>query len=221
MNESPSSPRPQPAARRRGRPAGRRAGDTVTRDRILDAARLHFAQGTYATTTVRAIAAEADVNPALVLHYFGSKRDLFAATLRLPFDLREQVAALIRDDPDDLGEQLVRAFLRVWQDPISRHPLAAMIRSVVSDQDAADALGQFFSVQMVGPLVAASGRDQPHLRVSLVVSHLIGLVMGRYILGVAPLAKADLDHLVACMAPVVQHYLTGPLPHPAHQPARR
>lgn len=229
MNEQPSPPSAQPprparrsprSVRGPGRPPGRRAGDTTTRDRILDAARHQFARGSYASTTVRAIAAEAEVNPALVLHYFHSKRELFAATLRLPLHLREQFAALIRHDPADLGARLVRVFLELWQDPVSRRPLAAMIRSVVSDEDAADALGQFLSVQMVGPLVAASHHDQPELRVSLVVSHLVGLVLGRHILGVVPLARAELDHLVACVAPVVQHYLTGPLPAPA-TPGRR
>ncbi|MET7988858.1 TetR family transcriptional regulator [Streptomyces sp. NPDC005281] len=204
---------PIPAApRRRGRPPGSRAGDTATRDRILESARRLFASGTYASTTVRAVAAEADVNPALVLHYFGSKRDLFAATLRLPLHLRDQVSGLIRHDPADLGERLVRLFLHLWRDPVTRRPLAAMVRSVFSDQDAADAFGSFLSDEIVGPLVAASGRDQPDLRITLVVSHLVGLVIGRHILGVAPLARVDLDHLVACVAPVVQHYLTGPLP---------
>lgn len=212
MNDPvPAAPRPP---RRAGRPPGRRTGDTATRDRILETARRLFASGTYASTTVRAIAAEADVNPALVLHYFHSKRDLFAATLRLPLHLRDRVSELIRHDQADLGEQLVRLFLHIWQDPVTRRPLVTMIRSVFSDQDAADALGGFLTAEMVGPLVAASGRDQPDLRITLVVSHLVGLVMGRHILGVAPLARADPDHLVACVAPVVQHYLTGALPVP-------
>jgi AcrR family transcriptional regulator len=191
---------------------GRRAGDTTTRDRILDAARRHFAQGSYAGTTIRAIAADAEVNPALVMHYFGSKRDLFAATLRLPLHLRDQVSALIRTDPDDMGEHVVRLFLTAWQDPSVRIPLSAMIRSVFSDEGAADAFGQFIATHLLGPLVAASRRDRPELRVSLAASHLAGLVIGRHVLGVAPLARAEIEQLVACVAPVIQHYLTGMLP---------
>ncbi|GHF75530.1 TetR/AcrR family transcriptional regulator [Streptomyces thermodiastaticus] len=209
----PHSTAPVPSPRRRvGRPAGRRAGDTTTRDRILDSARQHFARGSYSSTTIRAIAADADVNPALVIHYFGSKRDLFGATLRLPLHLRDQVSALIRTDPDDMGEHVVRLFLTAWRDQNVRTPLSAMIRSVFSDEGAADALGQFLATHLLGPLVAASRRDRPELRVSLAASHLAGLVIGRHILGVAPLARADIEQLVACVGPVIQHYLTGRLP---------
>lgn len=209
MNDSTPAPR---ARRGPGRPPGSRTGSTASRDRILAAARRQFAAGSYATTTIRAIAAEAEVNPALVIHFFGSKRNLFAATLRLPLQLRDQVAALVRSDPDDLGERLVRLYLELWQDPAVRTPLMVMVRSVFSDEDAADALGQFLTEHLIGPVVAASGRDQPALRISLVVSHLVGLALGRHLLGVLPLAAADTEHLIACIAPVVQHYLTGDLP---------
>ncbi|MFG2430837.1 TetR family transcriptional regulator [Streptomyces sp. NPDC048590] len=212
MNErAPAAPAP----RRPGRPAGSRTGQSPARDRILDAARRQFAQGTYATTTVRAIAAEAGVNAALVNHHFGSKRNLFAATLRLPLHMREQIAALVRADAADMGQHLVRLFLGLWEAPVSGTPLAAMIRSVFSDSDASDALGDFFTAEMIGPVVAACGHDQPFLRISLVASHLLGLASARHILGVAPLVRADTEHLVACIGPVVQHYLTGPLPTPA------
>jgi AcrR family transcriptional regulator len=199
---------------RPGRPPGSRTGQSPARARILETARRLFAEGTYASTTVRAVAAEAGVNPALVIHYFGSKRDLFVATLRLPLHLRERVAALVRTDPADLGEQVVRLYLGLWQDPVTRAPLAAMLRSVFSDSEAAAALGRFLSAEMVGPIVAASGRDQPHLRVSLVAGQLVGLAIGRHVLAIAPLAEADIEHLVACLAPMVQHFLTGDLPRP-------
>jgi AcrR family transcriptional regulator len=186
----------------------------VTRDRILDAAQLLFAQGTYGSTTVRAIAAAADVNPALVIHYFGSKRDLFVASLRLPLHLRDQVARVLRSDPDGVGERLVRLYLGLWRQPSSRAPLAAMMRSVFSDQEAADALGQFLSEQMVGPIVAGLGIDRPQLRIALVAGHLVGLVVGRHVLGIAALVEADTELLVACVAPTIQRYLTEALPVP-------
>ncbi|MFB7337793.1 hypothetical protein ACFC00_40320 [Streptomyces adustus] len=85
-------------------------------------------------------------------------------------------------------------------------------RSVLSDEGAAGALRQFLATHLLGPLVAASRRDQPDLRVSLAASHLAGLAIGRHVLGVAPLAMADIEQLVACAAPVTQHHLTGRLP---------
>lgn len=211
MNDSTPA---APAPRLPGRPAGSRTGQSPARDRILEAARRQFSEGTYAATTVRAIAAEAGVNPALVNHHFGGKRYLFAAALRLPPHLREQVAALVRTDAGDMGENLVRLFLELWQAPASGAPLAAMIRSVFSDSEASNALGSFFAAEMIGPVVAACGHDQPHLRISLAASHLLGLAGARHVLGTTPLAGADTEHLVACVGPVVQHYLTGHLPSP-------
>lgn len=213
MNQPTSQPRGD-RPRRPGRPAGSRTGQSPARAAILDAARRQFALGTYASTTIRGIAAEAGVDAALVMHHFGSKRRLFAAALRFPLQLREQIAVLLRQDPADLGEQLVRLYLGMWQDPVTRAPLAAMLRSVLSDAEAADALGQFLSAEMIGPVVTALGRDQAPLRIALVASHLVGLAIGRHLLAVTPLARAGLDHLVACTAPVVQHYLTGALPPP-------
>lgn len=210
MNETaPTAPE---LRRRPGRPVGSRTGHSPARDAILDAARRHFARGTYAATTVRAIAADAGVNPALVIHHFGSKRDLFATTLQLPVPTYAKIAEVVRRDPADIGEQLVRLYLDLWHHPASRAQLAAMVRSVLSDTEAAEALGQFLSDELVGPVVATLGRDQSHLRISLVASQLVGLGIGRYILGIAPLARAADEHLVACTAPVIQHYLTGPLP---------
>ncbi|OKJ49526.1 hypothetical protein AMK27_36315 [Streptomyces sp. CB02009] len=203
-----------PSGRRPGRPAGSRTGQSPARDRILEAARRLFAEGTYASTTIRAVAAEAGVNVALVNHYFGGKRYLFAAALRLPLHVRERIASLVRDDPSDLGERLTRLYLQLWTDPAFRTPATAMIRSIFTDQDAAAALGRFLTDEMVGPVVVALRRDQPELRISLAVTQLVGLAGGRYILGAAPLVAADTEHLVACVGPTIQHYLTGELPRP-------
>lgn len=212
MSDSPSTPK---SRRGPGRPSGGRNGQSPARDQILEAARRLFAQGTYASTTTRAIAAEAGVNVALVNHYFGSKRYLFAAALRLPLHVREKVAALVRSDSADVGEQLVRMYLGMWKDPAFRGPVTVMVRSIFTDDEAAAALGEFLAAEMIGPVVAASGRDQSELRISLVISQLVGLAGGRHILGAPALVKADVEHLVACVGPVIQHYLTGHLPRPS------
>ncbi|MDT7846743.1 TetR/AcrR family transcriptional regulator [Streptomyces justiciae] len=99
----------------------------MSRDRVLQAARTRFAERSFATTTVRAIAAAAGVNPALVLRLFGSKRELFLATLHLPTRLRDDMAELVGSDPDDLGERLVRRYLALWQDPVTGPSVTAMV----------------------------------------------------------------------------------------------
>jgi AcrR family transcriptional regulator len=217
----------EPAARsgsRRGpgRPAGSRSGDTATRARILEAARELFATRTYGATTIRAVAAAADVNPALVHHFFGTKRDLFAATVQLPEELTAQLPELVSgaaDSADDVGRRIVRLYLTMWQEPATGHPLAAMVRTGMSDPEAADILKQVLTRTILGPLVAASGRDQPGLRITLAATHLVGLAMGRHILALPPLTEAGIEHLTACVAPAIQHYLTGPLPPPPEAPA--
>ncbi|WP_433887503.1 TetR family transcriptional regulator [Streptomyces sp. CA-111067] len=219
MNDSAQVQQPPRPGRGPGRPAGARAGDTATRDRILDVARELFAQGTYGSTTVRAVALAADVNPALVIHYFGSKHELFAAALQLPLQMRDQITQILQGDPRGLAERLVRFYLGLWRLPASRAPIAAMFRSVFSDQEAADALGRFLTTRILGPIMDDLGHDRPDLRMSLAATQLVGLAIGRHILSVAPLAEADTDFLVACVSPVIQHYLTGPLP--ATRPGNR
>lgn len=218
-----TQPAPKPGPRRGpGRPAGSRSGDTRTRGRILEAARELFASRTYAATTIRAVAAAADVNPALVHHFFGTKRDLFAATVQLPEQLTGQLPVLIADDADgtaDAGRRIVHLYLTMWQQPETGRVLAAMVRSGMSDPEAADILKQALTETILGPLVAASGRDQPGLRITLAATHLVGLAMGRHILALQPLTDADIEHLTACVAPAIQHYLTGPLPAPGAGPA--
>nr|WP_272919187.1 TetR family transcriptional regulator [Streptomyces sp. SID8352] len=180
----------------------------------MEAARELFATRTYGATTIRAVAAAADVNPALVHHFFGTKRDLFAATVHLPEPLVDQLPGLVAGDMEDIGRYIVRLYLTMWQEPATARPLAAMVRTGMSDPEAADILKQVLTSTILGPLAAASGRDQPGLRITLAATHLVGLAMGRHILALQPLTEADIDHLAACVGPTIQHYLTGPLPPP-------
>ena len=85
---------------RRGQPwggpgRGRRAGDSGTRETILAAARRRFAAHGYDAATIRSIAADAAVDPALVHHFFGSKEQLFVAAMRLPFAPGEMITAAL------------------------------------------------------------------------------------------------------------------------------
>ncbi|HEX2131257.1 MAG TPA: helix-turn-helix domain-containing protein, partial [Actinophytocola sp.] len=101
----------QDAPRRRGR----RPGGTDTRAALLDAARAVFSEHGYDGATVRAIAARAEVDAAMVNHWFGSKEGLFAeAVLKLPFNPRDVVERLLDGEVDSLGERIVRTFITVW-----------------------------------------------------------------------------------------------------------
>jgi len=104
---------------------GRRPGDSGTRAAILEAARASFAERGYDASTIRGIAGEAGVDPALVHHYFGTKEGLFAASMALPMTPGDVLPGVLAGPLDDLGERLVRLFLAVWDEPAARRPLIA------------------------------------------------------------------------------------------------
>jgi AcrR family transcriptional regulator len=190
---------------------GRRPGSPDTRAAILATARELFAARGFAGTTVRAIGAGADVDPALVHHYFGTKEDLFLAALELRIDPREVMAPVIAGGPEGAGERLVRVFLRVWDDPDARLPLLGVMRGVF-DASGQQLVRDGFLRMVLGPVGIGLGIDEPERRMTLVASQMVGLVMIRYVLAVEPLASMPADLVVASYAPTLQRYLTDPLP---------
>lgn len=190
---------------------GRRRGSPDTRAAILDAARELFAAGGLSGTSVRAVAARAGVDPALVHHYFGSKDDLFVAALSLPVDPREVLAPVVALGPDGAAERMLRTFLAVWDDPALQLPLLAIARSMV-DPSGGELFRDGFLKVVVGPLGVALGLEEPERRMPLVASQVLGLILMRYLLDVEPIASMPAEELVATYAPTLQRYLTGPLP---------
>ena len=188
---------------------GRRPGADGTEAKILAAARTTFARVGYDSGTIRAIAAEAKVDPALVLHYFGSKEGVFRAAVAFPVDPAQFVPQLLAPGLDGLGERLVRFFLETWDSPAGR-PLLALIRSVVASEEAAALLREFITREVLGRLARALEVDQPRLRASLAASTLIGMAMLRYIVKLEPLASATPAVIAGWLGPTVQRYLTDP-----------
>ena len=190
---------------------GRRPGESGTRERIADAARRLFAERGFDRTSVRAVAAEAGVDPALVHHYFGTKQRLFIEAVDFPIDAVSALETLSIGDVDDAGERLVRFALRLWDDPAVLPRLLGVLRSAVTDEDAAKLLGVLFTRQGPVQLVRVLGSDQPDLRAELVGTQLVGLAVARHVLRVEPLASADHETIVAAVGPTMQRYLTGDL----------
>ena len=191
---------------------GRRPGDTGTRDRIADAARRLFAERGFDRTSVRAVAAEAGVDPALVHHYVGTKQRLFIEAVDFPIDAVRAIETLaVDDDVDHVGERLVRFALQLWDDPVVLPRLLGVLRSAVTDPDAAKLLSALFTRQGPVQLVHAIDADQPDLRAELVGTQLVGLAVARHVLRLEPLASADHETIVAAVGPTMQRYLTGDL----------
>jgi AcrR family transcriptional regulator len=190
---------------------GRRPGSPDTREAILVAARGLFADRGFGSTSVRAIAAEAGVDPALVHHYFGSKEDLFVTALELPVDPRVLLAPVAALGPDGAAERLLGVFLSVWDDPETRVRLLAVVRRVFEPEGQALIRDGFLRV-VIGPIGVALGIDEPERRMPLVVSQMLGLIIVRYVLEIEPVASMPADLVVATYGPTIQRYLTGELP---------
>ena len=190
---------------------GRRPGAPDTRAAILAAAREQFATTGFSGTTIRAVAAEAGVDAALVHHYFGTKDDLFVAALELPVDPRVVLAPAIALGPDGAGERMLRVFFSVWDDPSNRLPLLGLVRGLLEPSGQKLVRDGFVGV-VIEPIGAGLGIDDPHRRMPLVASQIFGLIIVRYLLEVEPLASMPTDEVVAIYAPTIQRYLTGSLP---------
>jgi AcrR family transcriptional regulator len=206
---SPRDATSQTPAARPGRRRGPRADVADTRGAVLAAARARFAEHGYDGTKLRDVAADADVDVALVSYFFGNKDGLFAAAMALAVNPAEIVEELVREGSDGLGERLLRRFLRLLDDPATGSPLVALVRSAATHEAAAALLRGFVERELLGRLAAAIDAPHPELRAALAGSHTVGLIMARYVVRVEPLATADPETLVAAIGPTLQRYLTG------------
>jgi AcrR family transcriptional regulator len=192
------------------RRSGRRPGNPDTRDAVLTAAREAFAERGFDRATIRGIATAAGVDPALVHHYFGNKDKLFLAAIEAPANPGDFLPEVLAGGRDNLGANVVRMLLRVWDGPM-RPAALALVRSAVGNEWTARLLREFLVSQVLRRVVGTL--DMPvrerEIRGSLAASQLIGLVMARYVLRLEPLASASPESLVAAIGPNVQHYLTG------------
>jgi len=194
---------------------GRRRGSPDTRAAILTAARAAFGEQGYDLASVRAIAAAAGVDAALVHHYFGTKEKLFLACVAAPADPGEILAGALAGGADGLGERLLRAFLSVWDGPVTGPAALAVFRSGLGHDRSARMLREFLSTQILRRIRPDLAPEHAELRAALIASQAAGLVTVRYLLRLEPLASAPAEVVVAAVAPTLQRYLTGPLDLPA------
>jgi AcrR family transcriptional regulator len=188
---------------------GRPPGESDTRTAILTAARSLFAELGYDRASIRAIARRAGVDAALVHHYYGTKDELLAAAVRLPFEPATLVLAALAD-PDRAGEVLARQFFALWESATIRDHMLALARAALTHPVATEALRSMITRQSLEPIVAGLELPNAPLRAELVGTHLFGLAMGRYGLGLEPLASTDIDTIAAAVGPTLQRYLTDP-----------
>jgi AcrR family transcriptional regulator len=198
--------------RGRGRPTRTQTeAGPATRDRILAAAREEFSERGYEKTSVRGIAKSAGVDSALVHHYFGTKEQVFEAAVEVAFaPALGAPEAVLTGPADGVGERLTRFFLGVWENPTSRTPLLAILRSAVNNDTAAAVFRRLVVTHMLRRIADRLDVPDGELRVELAAAQLVGVAMLRYVIKVDPLASVDVERIVSRVAPVVQGHLTNP-----------
>jgi AcrR family transcriptional regulator len=186
---------------------GRRPGTSTTRAAILEIARRRFSDSGYDVTSMRAIAAEAGVDPSVVVHFFGSKDGLFRAAVGWPFDPAGLASEVEERGRGNLGEGLARTFLGYWDDPRTGPPLLALLRSATSHETSATLLREFLGRALFSQVASVLGRPPEPLQVELAAGQLVGVAVLRYGLRMEPIASATTDELVARLAPVLDQHL--------------
>lgn len=201
-----------------GQRTGRRGGDSGTRETILAAARARFGELGYDRATIRGIASDAGVDPALVHHFFGSKDRLFAAAMRLPLVPGELIdsalsAAASADGETGMGERALRMVLGAWDVPEMRAAFLGLLRTAVTSEQAAAMLREFATDAILSRVALAArdggGKGDRDYRAALVASQVLGLAFTRFVLQLPPLVQASNEELAAALGPTLDRYLTG------------
>jgi AcrR family transcriptional regulator len=179
--------------------------------RILTAAREAFAETGWAGTTMRAVARAADVDPALVYHYFGSKEALLEAATNPPPRWLENVAKTWTTPVSELGSALLRLMLGAWADDEVGPVLRAVLQTAAHEPSTREKLRRIVESSLIG--VSQLGVDERDrmVRSGLISSQIMGLAMMRYVWRIEPVASMSDDEVVAAVAPNLQRYIEGEL----------
>jgi AcrR family transcriptional regulator len=199
-------------SRERKRP-GRPPGGSDARERILEQARTLFARSGIHNTSIRAVAAAAGVDSALVHHYYGTKEQLFAAAVHIPIDPNDVLDRLREVPVERLGHTLPSLLLPLWDSEIGAG-MTATLRSILAGSEVN--LFRAFLQEVIGVEIGTRVDDPPGsgvIRVQFVASQLVGVAMARYVIALEPFASLPVDQIAETIAPNLQRYLTGNLPH--------
>lgn len=184
-----------------------RKGDR-TKAAILVAAREAFHQGGFGGSSVRGIAARAKIDPSMVIRYFGSKQELFAAAVGVDLDLPD----LTQVPKSRHGKVLVEHFVSRWEGEKNDDVLVMLLRSAMTNEDAAEHLRKVFARQVIGALRPVVDKSELRRRSGLITSQMLGLAVTRYILRLPVMAEQSPAQVIRDFSPTIQRYLQGTLP---------
>jgi AcrR family transcriptional regulator len=193
------------------RSRGPREERGVVLARIERAARASFAENGWAGTSLRAIARDAGIDPALVHYYFSSKEALLDAVTEPPPEWLGSIAATTAIPLRERGEAIVRNVMSSWSQPDIRDFLVSILQTAAHEPRTHEKLRAFLSASLLPAVASRIGGEERLLRASLIGSQVIGLIMFRYVWRIEPLASLPEDEVVALIAPTIQRYLSGRL----------
>jgi AcrR family transcriptional regulator len=179
-----------------------RRSSAETKAVILAAARERFAQSGFERATIRAIAADANIDPSMVMRYFGNKNQLFAAAA--DFDLA--LPDLSDVDSGQVGARMVSHFVNRWE---RDEALIVLLRSSTTNAEAAQRMREIFTTQLL-PVIAKINPNAPERRAALVATQVLGLALCRYVLRLPPVVAMSRDEVVGWLGPTIQRYLDAP-----------
>ena len=204
MSEPATPPAEEPVRRRRGRP---RKGESNARDLILAAATEEFGEVGYDASTTRGIAARAGVDPALLHHHFGTKADLFTASIGAPLRPDLAVPEVLSGPREHTGERLVAYVLALWDSATIGPRALVMLRTGLSSPHATPVLAGFLRRELLDKVAAGLDVPDAGLRADLAASQIGGLIIARYVLRLPDLVAAPAEELVVRVGASVQRHL--------------
>src|SRR5271165_4947820 len=189
-------------------PAGRRPGHADTRGEIVDAAKRVFAAKGYDGASLRAVAREAGVDPALVHHYFDGKADLFVAAMALPFDPRSVAEHTAGAPSSSVGARIIGGFLTMWDHAEGTgSSFAACVAGMAASANVADAMREFVAERVWRKTPLEEGDTESPTRRALVSSQLMGLAFTRYVMRVPPISTATPEEIGRWAGPTLDRYI--------------
>ncbi|MEU5096987.1 TetR family transcriptional regulator [Streptomyces sp. NPDC020996] len=206
------------SAAKRTRPqrarSGRRPGDSGTREQILESALHLFADRGYARTTIRAIAEDAQVDPALVHHFFDNKEGVFNAAINSPFSVSSTFDTMAEaESGTSEAAWIARTYLAFWENERTRYAMTAIYRAGLADSATSDVLRVRVEESAKAWANRSGYQDHPgsEVRLALAASHLVGLAIMRYIIGLHPLAEMSYDEFISWVVPSLELRLSAEL----------
>lgn len=179
--------------------------------RIAAAAREEFAQHGWAGTTIRAVARTADVDPALVYHYFGSKEGLLDAATNPPQKWLDEIAKIWTTPIENLGAALLKFMLASWADEEIGPTLRAILQTAAHEPSTREKLRRVVEGSLMGVSHLGSGERDRLVRSGLIASQMMGFALMRYVWKIEPIASMAEDEVIAAITPNLQRYVDGDL----------